>query len=141
VQEKHHSVVKSLLRKRFILCVLRDAVKIKEQDGERQNRKRMRELGLVFTVTSGRPPHGLRMPVEALGLTMPMAAFNGGVIVLPDLSVLDEKTLPDYILPAIVETIESRGLDVWLYSATDWYVHKRQSPRARRCFSRNSGRR
>jgi hypothetical protein len=49
------------------------------------------------------------MPVEALGLTMPMAAFNGGVIVLPDLSVLDEKTLPDYILPAIVETIESQG--------------------------------
>ena len=132
MQEKHHSVVKSILRKRFILRVLRDAVKIKEQDGERQNRKRMRELGIVFTVTSGRPPRGLRMPLEPLGLTMPMAAFNGGVIVLPDLSVLDEKTLPDYILPAIVETIESRGLDVWLYSATDWYVHKRQLPRARK---------
>ncbi len=65
----------------------------------------MRERGLVFTITSGRPPRGMRMLVEPLGLTMPMAAFNGGVIVLPDLSVLDERTLPDYLLPALVETI------------------------------------
>jgi len=91
--------------------------------------RRMRELGLIFTITSGRPPRGMRMLVEPLGLKMPMAAFNGGVIVLPDLSVLDERTLPDYILPAIVETMQSQGLDVWLYSATDWYVRTRQSPR------------
>ena len=91
--------------------------------------KKMREQGIIFTITSGRPPRGLRMLVEPLGLTMPMAAFNGGVIVLPDLSVLDERTIPDYLLPAIVETMESRGLDVWLYSSTDWYVRSRNAPR------------
>ncbi len=101
-------------------------------DRARQAVKRMRDLGLIFTVTSGRPPRGMRMLVEPLGLTMPMAAFNGGVIVLPDLSVLDEKTLPDYLLPAIIETMESRGLDVWLYSATAWYVRNRQSARVDR---------
>ena len=94
--------------------------------------RRMRDRGLIFTITSGRPPRGLRMLVEPLGLTMPMAAFNGGVIVLPDLSVLDERTLPDYLLPALVETIQAHGLDVWLYSATDWYVRSRQSPRVDR---------
>jgi hydroxymethylpyrimidine pyrophosphatase-like HAD family hydrolase len=106
----------------------------KEKDTERaiQAVRRMRERGLIFTVTSGRPPRGLRMLVEPLGLTMPMAAFNGGVIVLPDLSVLDERTLPDYLLPALVETIQSQGLDVWLYSATDWYVRSRQAPRVDR---------
>ena len=72
------------------------------------------------------------MLVEPLGLTMPMAGFNGGVIVLPDMSVLDERTLPDYLLPALIETIESHGLDVWLYSATDWYVRDRQAPRVNR---------
>ena len=87
---------------------------------------------MIFTITSGRPPRGLRMLVEPLGLTMPMAAFNGGVIVLPDLSVLDEQTIPDYLLPAIIETMESHGLDVWLYSATDWYVRSRQAPRVDR---------
>jgi len=91
--------------------------------------KKMRDLGLVFTVTSGRPPRGMRMLVEPLGLTMPMAAFNGGVIVLPDLSVLDERTISDYLLPSIIETMQSHGLDVWLYSATDWYIRDAQAPR------------
>ena len=92
----------------------------------------LRKRGIVFTVCSGRPPRGLRMLVEPLHLTMPMAAFNGGVIVMPDLSVLDERALPDYVVPAIVEAIEAHGLDVWLYSATDWYVRSRQAPRVDR---------
>ena len=93
---------------------------------------RLRERGIVFTICSSRSPRGMRRLVEPLRLTMPMAAFNGGVIVLPDLSVLDERTIPDYVVPAIVETIEAHGLDVWIYSATDWYVRSRQSPRVDR---------
>ncbi len=72
------------------------------------------------------------MLVEPLRLTMPMAAFNGGVIVLPDLSVLDERALPDYVVPAIVEGILAHDLDVWIYSATDWYVRSREAPRVDR---------
>jgi transaldolase len=101
-------------------------------DRAKQAVRQMRERGLIFTITSGRPPRGMRMLVEPLGLTMPMAAFNGGVIVLPDLSVLDEQQLPDYVLPAILETIGSHGLDVWLFSATDWYVRSRAAPRVDR---------
>ena len=90
---------------------------------------RLRERGVVFTVCSGRSPRGLRMLVEPLNLTMPMAAFNGGVIVMPDLSVIDERALPDYVVPAIVEAIEAHGIDVWIYSATEWYVRSRQAAR------------
>ena len=92
---------------------------------------RLRERGIVFTICSSRSPRGMRKLVEPLHLTMPMAAFNGGVIVLPDLSVLDERAMPDYVVPAIVETIEAHGLDVWVYSATDWYVRSRQCPARR----------
>ena len=94
--------------------------------------KQLRELGLVFTITSGRPPRGMRMLVAPLGLTLPMAAFSGGVIVLPDLSVLDQRTIPDYLLPAVVETMQSHELDVWLYSASDWYVRSLEAPRVDR---------
>jgi transaldolase len=94
--------------------------------------KRLREIGVVFTITSGRPPRGMRMLVEPLGLQLPMAAFNGGVIVLPDLSVLDQRTIPDYVLPALVETILSHGLDIFLFTATDWYVRSREAPRVDR---------
>jgi transaldolase len=92
----------------------------------------LRERGIVFTVTSGRPPFGMRMLVEPLGLTMPMAAFNGGVIVLPDLSVLDERQLPEYVLPALIDLIQAHGLDVWLFRSTDWYVRSLNAPRVSR---------
>src|SRR5258705_14016546 len=61
--------------------------------------KQLHERGIAFTITSGRPPFGMRMLVEPLGLTMPMAAFNGGAIVRPDLSVLDQRPLPESLLP------------------------------------------
>ena len=94
--------------------------------------RQLRDRGIVFTITSGRPPFGMRMLVEPLGLTMPMAAFNGGVIVLPDLSILDERQLPDYVLPALVDMIQAHGLDVWLFRSTDWCVRSPNAPRVSR---------
>jgi transaldolase len=94
--------------------------------------ERLREQGIVFTITSGRPPFGLKSLVEPLGLTMPMAAFNGGVIVLPDLSVLDERLLPEYEVPAIIDMLLQHGLDPWLFRAQDWAVRSLSAPRVDR---------
>ena len=84
--------------------------------------RRLRECGMELFLTSGRPPRGMRMLIEPLGLTMPMAAFNGGMIVYPDLTVFDERPLPDEVVPAVIDTIQAHGLDVWIYRSTDWYV-------------------
>lgn len=94
--------------------------------------KQLRERGIVFTITSGRPPFGMRMLVEPLGLTMPMAAFNGGVILLPDLSVLDERVLPEYLLAPLIDVIQAHGLDVWLFRTHDWCVRSLTAPRVSR---------
>lgn len=94
--------------------------------------RQLRERGIVFPITSGRPPFGMRMLVEPLGLTMPMAAINGGVVVLPDLSVLDERLLPAYVVPALIDMILAHGLDVWLFRATDWCVRSPNAPRVSR---------
>src|SRR3974377_1988708 len=67
--------------------------------------KHLREHGIIFTITSGRPPFGMRALVEPLGLTMPMAAFNGGVIALPNLSILDEGKLQGSLVPALLGLI------------------------------------
>ena len=56
--------------------------------------------GVLFAITSGRPPRGLRMLVQPLGMTVPMGAFNGGIIVLPDMTVVDERTIPPDVAPA-----------------------------------------
>jgi transaldolase len=94
--------------------------------------RKLHERGVVFTITSGRPPFGMRMLVEALGLTMPMAAFNGGVIVLPDLSILDERVLPEYLVPAVIDMILAHGLDVWVFRSNDWFVRSTTAPRVAR---------
>ncbi len=94
--------------------------------------KSLRDRGIVFTITSGRPPFGMRSLVEPLGLTMPMAAFNGGVIVLPDLSILDERQLPGYVVPALIDMIQAHGLDIFLFRASDWYVRSLEAPRVSR---------
>ena len=73
--------------------------------------KRLHERGIVFCITSGRPPRGLRMFVEPLDLTIAMAAFNGGVIVRPDLSVIDEKPLGTGIPPEEIKTLRAHKLD------------------------------
>ena len=44
---------------------------------------RLREHGIEFAVTSGRPPRGMSMLIEPLALTTPISAFNGGLIVRP----------------------------------------------------------
>jgi Cof subfamily protein (haloacid dehalogenase superfamily) len=94
--------------------------------------RRLRERGIGFFITSGRPPQGMRMLIEPLGLTLPMAAFNGGMIVFPDMTVLDERPMPDDVLPAVVDTIQAHGLDVWIYRATAWYVRSPDAPRVAR---------
>jgi transaldolase len=90
--------------------------------------RKLHENGIAFFITSGRPPRGMRMLVAPLGLKMPMAAFNGGIIVHPDLSVVEERPLPDDIVPEVIKTLLAHGLDVWIYRGTDWYIRSAQAP-------------
>jgi Cof subfamily protein (haloacid dehalogenase superfamily) len=94
--------------------------------------KRLRERGVVFCITSGRPPRGLRMFVEPLELTIAMAAFNGGVIVRPDLSVIDEKPLPVEIPAHVIDIMRAHRLDAWVYTPTSWFVTNAQGTRVDR---------
>jgi Cof subfamily protein (haloacid dehalogenase superfamily) len=87
----------------------------------------LHDQGIAFTVTSSRPPLGLRMLVEPLSLRLPMAAYNGGTIVTPDLRILEERLVP---ADAARETVEylSRFVDVWLFSGPTWFVRDPAGP-------------
>lgn len=84
--------------------------------------RRLRERGVLFAVTSGRPPRGMAMLVEPLDLQTPIAAFNGGLLVDRDMNVLEEHVLPENLVGSIAELISSFGLDVWIYRGAKWYV-------------------
>jgi Cof subfamily protein (haloacid dehalogenase superfamily) len=89
---------------------------------------RLREAGIEFAVTSGRPPRGMSMLVEPLALTTPISAFNGGLIVHPDMSVVEQRTIAQAVVPAAIELLGKQGLDVWLYSGADWLVRDPKAP-------------
>src|SRR5258706_4459553 len=56
---------------------------------------RLHEAGIQFSVTSGRPPRGMAMLIDPLKLNQPLAAFNGGVLIQPDLTtVVSQNFLP-----------------------------------------------
>jgi Cof subfamily protein (haloacid dehalogenase superfamily) len=90
--------------------------------------KELKTAGVLFAITSGRPPRGMSMLIEPLELTTPIAAFNGGVFVHPDMSVIEQHTIPDDITPAVTELLDGLGVDVWVYRGADWYVRNRKAP-------------
>lgn len=84
--------------------------------------RRLGEAGIMFAVTSGRPPRGMSMLIEPLGLTTPIAAFNGGVLVDRDMSVIEQRVVPEDLVEPVAELNRSFGLDTWVYRGADWYV-------------------
>ena len=88
----------------------------------------LREKNIVFAVTSGRPPKGMHMLIEPLGLDTPIAGFNGGAMVKADGTVIEEKTLPPDVARAAIDLILKHKMDAWLYTAKDWFVHDRKAP-------------
>lgn len=94
--------------------------------------KGLRDAGVSFAITSGRPPLGMKMLIEPLGLTEPIAAFNGGVFVQPDLSLLTQSFVPPLTAARVIDTIDRHGLDCWVYTDRDWLVRDTNAPHVAR---------
>jgi Cof subfamily protein (haloacid dehalogenase superfamily) len=88
----------------------------------------LHEAGIRFAITSGRPPRGMAMLLGPLELDTPIAGFNGGLFVNPDLSIIEQKTLPEDLAARSIELIRSHGLDAWVYRGNDWLITKRDAP-------------
>lgn len=98
----------------------------------RQAVSRLREKNILFAITSGRPPRGMRMFVDPLGLAQPIAGFNGGAYVEPDLRLLESHVLSTDVAKSAVECALQHGLDAWLYTGDDWYVRDPNAPHVAR---------
>jgi Cof subfamily protein (haloacid dehalogenase superfamily) len=97
-------------------------------DGARNAVRKLNDAGIAFTITSGRPPLGMKVLVDALELTAPIAAFNGAIFLHPDFSIIEQNVLPEAIAKSVIEIIRSHGLDVWVYRGNDWFVPERHGP-------------
>ncbi|HMM49204.1 MAG TPA: Cof-type HAD-IIB family hydrolase [Miltoncostaeaceae bacterium] len=84
----------------------------------------LRAAGVSFTIASARPPRGLASLIDALGIDVPFGAFNGGLIVDPDLTVLQERALPADLVGELVDLLRERVDMVWVYRGDDWYASR-----------------
>jgi hypothetical protein len=93
---------------------------------------RLQRAGIRFAITSGRPPLGMAMLFDPLGLDTPIAGFNGGLVVTRDLTILEQKTVPVDVASQAIDLIREHGLDAWVYRGNDWLITKADGPHVTR---------
>jgi Cof subfamily protein (haloacid dehalogenase superfamily) len=84
--------------------------------------QRLNDAGILFGVTTGRPPAGTRMLVDSLPGLKFIAGFNGGIVVRRDFSLFKLNLLPAAVAERVAQIIQEHGMDVWLYTDKDWFV-------------------
>jgi Cof subfamily protein (haloacid dehalogenase superfamily) len=94
--------------------------------------RRLREVGIRFAITSGRPPLGMAMLFDALELDTPIAGFNGGLFVERNLTILAQKTVPADVARQAIDLIREHGLDAWVYNGNDWLITRPGAPHVAR---------
>jgi Cof subfamily protein (haloacid dehalogenase superfamily) len=84
--------------------------------------KALYTAGIAFAITSGRPPRGMAMLIDPLALRTPIAGFNGGIFVKPDMTIMAEHVLAADVAGRALEVVLHHGMDAWIYSGKDWLV-------------------
>jgi Cof subfamily protein (haloacid dehalogenase superfamily) len=88
----------------------------------------LHRAGVLFALTSGRPPRGMSMLIEPLHVRTPIAAFNGGLLVDHDMNVIEQRTIPAELVAPTIELLRAHDIDVWLYQGADWLVQDPDGP-------------
>jgi hypothetical protein len=88
----------------------------------------VRKSGLPICLISSRPPRGFAQLRAALEIVTPCAGFNGGVVVAPDGSVLEQHLLPPRSARDIVGFLTKNGIDIWTFSGPDWLLSNTAGP-------------
>jgi hypothetical protein len=84
--------------------------------------RRLQAAGIQFALISARPVQGMKWLIDALRVQAVCAGFNGGLIVNPDLSVVEEHDLPESSVPALEGIVRQHKLDLWVYTRDRWFV-------------------
>jgi Cof subfamily protein (haloacid dehalogenase superfamily) len=94
--------------------------------------KALHGAGIAFAITSGRPPRGMAMLIDPLALRTPVAGFNGGIFVKPDMTIMEEHVLAADVAKRALDVILHNGMDAWVYSGKDWLVRDANAPHVAR---------
>jgi hypothetical protein len=71
---------------------------------------------------------GLRMLIEPLAITTPIAGFNSGLLTTPDLSPLIAHALSPAAARQAVAMIEAHDAQAWIFGGQDWLLRDPEAP-------------
>lgn len=83
---------------------------------------RLRQAGIHFTVASSRPPRAMRQQIEALGIELPTAGFNGANIVAADGRVLFAYRIDPAAARTSIELFSRYDVAVWVFADDQWLL-------------------
>ena len=90
--------------------------------------RQLSEAGVGFTLVSSRPPRGLASLVATLDLRLPLATFNGGTLVRPDLGVIKTYWLSSRAASATLDLLDRRDVEAWVFVDGDWRLRNSDGP-------------
>jgi Cof subfamily protein (haloacid dehalogenase superfamily) len=83
---------------------------------------RLHEAGIGFSICSSRPPFGLRLMIEQLRLELPFGGYNGGAIVEPDLTMIEQTLIPPAAAKQAAGLFRQHGVDCWIFTGNQWLI-------------------
>ena len=97
----------------LVLCDMDGTLLMPDHSISPRNLAAVRALqaaGVHFTLATGRPPQGMREHVRQLGIELPTAAFNGGVLVSADGKSLQIAGLSPLGIRLFKATYDAQGI-------------------------------
>lgn len=89
--------------------------------------RRLREAGAELAIVSSRPPRGMAMLLEPLGVEI-FGGFNGSAILKPDFTVIEQDFVPEAAARTSIEAFRKAGLEIWVFSGVEWYITDPNGP-------------
>ena len=84
--------------------------------------ERLHARGIAFSICSSRPPFGMRMFIEPLRLALPFGGYNGGAILDPDFTIVEQRLIPADAAREAVAVFREHHIDCWLFVGNEWLV-------------------
>ena len=84
--------------------------------------RRLRGAGIPFTLISARPPSGVLPLAARLGLTEPLAAYNGGTILRADGTVTEHYLVPEAVVRGMFALAEGSDGTPWIFADGVWHA-------------------
>jgi len=83
---------------------------------------RLRQAGVAFTLISARPVSGVLPLIAPLGIDIPLAAVNGGIVFRPDGSLITRHRIDPETVRGMFALADGVPVDRWVFADGKWYA-------------------